>query len=114
MNRNQAEHLAQTINGWSLPYVKAYVSSLGGEERSSVMVTVSLDPRDTWTNGILENSRYAKFAFHPGRTPDEVRFEHFSGHGIPKIRAFKTAGAPALHKKLQTVHDALRRQMTTT
>lgn len=79
MNRNQAEHLAKTIDGWSFPYVRAHVSTLGGEDRASVLVTVSLDPKETWSNGILENSRYAKLAFHSGRSPDEVSFQHHSG-----------------------------------
>lgn len=109
MNRNQAEHLAQQINAWPFPYVNARVSTLGGEDRSSVMVAVSLDPREAWTYGYLENSRYAKLAFHSGREPDAVAFEHLSGHGIPKIRAWKTKDAPALYKKLKTVEDALRK-----
>lgn len=112
MNRNEAAHLAEVINAWSFPYVRAGVSTLGGEDRSSVMVTVSLDPRESWTNGILENSRYAKLAFHTARVPghpDAVAFEHFSGHGIPKIRGWKVKDKPSLYKKLRLVTDGLQK-----
>lgn len=111
MNKNEAQHLADTINTWSFPYVVAYVSTLGGEERSSVMVTVALEPRSSWRNGIMENSRYAKLAFHSSKDrADGVSFEHFSGRGVAKIRAWKTKDKPALYKKLQLVERALRSQ----
>lgn len=63
---NSVMHHVKT--GVNKPYVSAYVSTLGGKERPSVMLTISLDPKETWTNGILENSRYAKFDIdHTGR-----------------------------------------------
>lgn len=43
------------------PYVGAQYSRLGGAGRESVLIVVSLDPKDTWANGILENSRYTRF-----------------------------------------------------
>lgn len=39
------------------PYVEPSVSILGGKHRPSVMLRVSLDPRNTWANGIYHNSR---------------------------------------------------------
>jgi len=64
-----AEKVRQELKaGLKKPYVKAYVSTLGGKERPAVMLTVSLDPKESWTNGILENSRYGKFDIdHTGR-----------------------------------------------
>lgn len=106
MNRNEAEHLADTINGWDFPYVHAYVSSLGGAERSSVLATISLDPRSSWTNGILQNSRYAVLSFHSG-PGEEVRFKQVSGHRI-KLRSWSTKDKAALYKKLNSVAFALR------
>jgi predicted kinase len=44
------------------PYVAASLSTLGGEERATIMLAISLDPRETWTNGIYENSRYLRFS----------------------------------------------------
>ena len=43
------------------PYVNAGVASLGGPEETAVMFTVSTEPKEEWSNGILENSRYGKF-----------------------------------------------------
>lgn len=44
------------------PVVSAYISRLGGADRPSVMLFVGLDPRETWMNGIAENSRYFKMS----------------------------------------------------
>lgn len=60
INLTNAKEIAEQINALPLPFVKAYVSTLGGEHRPSVMVTVSFDERGKWINGILENSRYLK------------------------------------------------------
>ena len=43
------------------PVKKARYSTLGGERNVSVMFVLSLDSKDTWSNGILENSRYMQF-----------------------------------------------------
>ena len=45
-------------SGIKAPVVTAQVSALGGEERASLMIMVSLDPKSEWYNNILENSRY--------------------------------------------------------
>lgn len=49
--------------GIKAPYVKVYKSTLGGADRVSILITVSLDPRETWSNGILENSRYFRMHY---------------------------------------------------
>lgn len=55
-----AQVLAQRMNKEiKAPYVEASISTLGGKERPSVMLRVSLDPRNTWTGGIYQNSRGA-------------------------------------------------------
>ena len=41
-------------------YVGGYVSTLGGQVRPSIMLTVAVDPKDSWPNHILENSTYVK------------------------------------------------------
>lgn len=44
---------------------------------------ISLDPKDTWANGILENSRYVRMSVTPnqkiGLPVSELVIEHFSG-----------------------------------
>lgn len=63
------------------PFVSAYKSTLGGAHRVSVMLTISVDPRDAWSNGILENSRYVKLHIHNDGTITEI-----SGHGLKRFR----------------------------
>jgi hypothetical protein len=74
------------------PYVAGQVSTLGGPERASVLLVVSLQPKSEWKNGILENSDYARFHLSMDGT-----LEHFSGHGLGKMRKtkFKSAGEAA-------------------
>ena len=40
------------------PAVSSQVSTLGGVNRASAIVHVSLDPKSSWVNGIFQNSRY--------------------------------------------------------
>ncbi len=40
------------------PAVHSQVSILGGVNRASAIVHVSLDPKSKWANGIFQNSRY--------------------------------------------------------
>lgn len=58
-----ADQLVDALNTrLDAPHVRAHKSTLGGAHRVSVLVTASLDPRETWVNGILQNSRY--FTLH--------------------------------------------------
>ena len=43
------------------PFVSVRVSTLGGEKNVSILVTVSLDEKKDWANGILHNSRFMMF-----------------------------------------------------
>jgi len=90
---NDAEqtHFGLTVNA---PYVTSRVSYLGGEV--TLMVTVSLDKRSDWVNGILENSRYAKFSIESDGT-----IEHFSG-SLPKFRKCKVVDLDSAVAKLNT------------
>lgn len=45
----------------SAPVVKPKYSTLGGEKNVSVLLSISLDPTDSWFNGIYQNSRYSQF-----------------------------------------------------
>jgi hypothetical protein len=61
-------------------YVNAYISTLGGRDNASIMIKLSLDKPDTWTNGIFENSRTVYFSIDLCGT-----LENFNGR-IPHIR----------------------------
>lgn len=78
---NAAKAVSATLSkrpGW----FSTQIMTLGGESRASLIITVSLDARETWNNGILENSRYAKF--YLGTTDNKL--EMISGHGGAKFR----------------------------
>jgi hypothetical protein len=49
--------------GIKAPYVKVYKSTLGGEHRTSILITISLDPKEKWISGIIENSNYVKLHY---------------------------------------------------
>jgi len=74
------------------PYVASQITRLGGH--TSICVTVSFDLRSTWPNGILENSRYAKFLIDSDGT-----VEHFSG-SLPKFRKCKVVDVEAVAAKI--------------
>ena len=50
----------QIKTGLKFPYLNIYHSTLGGKENISILLCVSLDNRETWANGILQNSAYMK------------------------------------------------------
>lgn len=66
MNTTQdQETLQNLITG--APLIKVQRSTLGGEQNASLMILVVLDDKSTWTNGIMENARYARFSIHKDR-----------------------------------------------
>lgn len=84
----QALDIAERLKSLPVPYVSARVSQLGGAHRAATMVAVSLDPRESWSNGIFENSRHAKFSVNP----EDGTIEQLTGWKVPKFRKarFKT------------------------
>lgn len=50
----------QAVLEKTFPIAHVRLDTLGGVERGSLMVTVCLDPREKWANGIMENSRFLK------------------------------------------------------
>lgn len=68
-----------------VPYARVTLSTLGGADYATIMVTLSLDARETWSNGIFENSRY----MHISIDTKELRLEHFSGYGCGSMRSGK-------------------------
>ena len=81
--------------GIKAPYFHANKSTLGGPTRASAMITVSLDPKEEWKNGILQNSRYFNMSYNIDGT-----LELFSGgHKMPKFRKVR----------IKNVEDAIDR-----
>jgi len=63
-------------------YVNSYVSTLGGKERASIMLTVTVEPKDKWANNIRENATI--FQFDIARNGD--------------VDNFRSSWKPAMHK----------------
>lgn len=75
------EAVAAIKSGVRAPVVSAQISTLGGPEHVTIMILVCLEPRESWVNGILENSRYARFSLEKNGT-----MEYFSGRTGVKFR----------------------------
>jgi len=81
------------------PYVSTQISTLGGGagpvfKRAAILITISLQPKNDWPNGILENSTYGRFSLD-----STGGLEMFSGHARMKFR--KTA--------VKTVEEAIKK-----
>jgi hypothetical protein len=73
--------------------VKADTGTLGG---NSLYILVCLEARDTWANGIMENSKYARFTIDG----DDDKLELYSG-GLRSVKFRKT--------KIKSIEDAAAR-----
>lgn len=91
------EHAKELKAAINAPFVSVNLSTLGGNHRASLMVCVSVDARETWQNGILENSRYARFSVTSG----EHKLELFSG-GLRsvKFRKCNAESVPQIAEKI--------------
>ena len=65
-----------------VPHLNVDLSTLGGINHASIMITFSLDDKATWSNNILQNSRYAHVMID-----SDLKIENFSGSIKPLRRA---------------------------
>lgn len=80
------------------PYVSGYVSALGGRDRASILLTITEDSKETWINGILQNSRYRKiYIENNGRVEEITR-----SHKIKHMRAFTAKNIKHLLDKINS------------
>ncbi len=82
------------------PFVNVSVSNLGGTP--AIMIALSLDEKNEWTNGIFENSRYTRFMLEP--ETNKSNLEQFSLHYElkPKFRKSKVKSIDAAINKINT------------
>lgn len=78
-----------------VPFAKVYKSELGGKENVSILMKISLDPKEKWENGIIQNSRYGDF--HLNRNGN---LEMFSGE-LNRIKMFR-------RRKVKSVDEVIR------
>ena len=81
------------------PYFNVSRSTLGGEERASIIVKVSLDPKEEWVNGIYHNSRYAMFHIGAGK------IEQFNKSKTEKFRKCNAKSVEEAVNKIITWRD---------
>lgn len=92
-------------SGIKAPHVFVSKSTLGGDERVSIYIKLSLDDKANWSNGIYENSRYFTMSFY-----NEGMLEVFSGglrsHKFRKTRVKSVEDAiTKINKHLSEVKD---------
>lgn len=78
------------------PYVNMYKSTLGGPEHVSIMIAISLDNKEDWSNHILQNSRYFMMSFG-----NDGEMKEISG-GTRKAKGFRKS-------KAKSIDDAIAR-----
>ena len=65
------------------PFISVKISTIGGNENVAILVAMSIEPKENWTNGIFSNSNYRRFDIsNNGIT------ENFINSEMPKVRKF--------------------------
>jgi hypothetical protein len=81
------------VAGLKYPFVSCSISTLGGRENMSLLLTVSTSTKEHWGFGILENSQYAKISIS-----NNGKVECFSGS--LKVRGFTSCKIETVLKNL--------------
>lgn len=84
--------------GIKAPYVQMKKSTLGGNERVTIMINLSLDPKEDWSNGIYQNSRFGQLSL----SRDGVLKMFTSGYTIKNMRKARVKSAADVVKKINT------------
>jgi hypothetical protein len=78
---SDAATIEENLKVEQIPHLHVELSTLGGVDRATIIIKISLDDKDTWVNGIYHNSRYSMFHLNGGK------LEQFSrNHKLPKFR----------------------------
>lgn len=80
---NESVFTVDNINSWieklkqniKAPYLQIETSTLGGIERPTIIITLSLDKKEEWKNNIFHNSRYMMLSLDYNG-----KLENFSGN----------------------------------
>ena len=90
------DEIISNLHPYPFPFMRGHISTLGGVQRLSMQITVSLDEKSTWKNHILENSRYAKLSIdHTGS------MYMISGYGMAKLRK---STVKSIHDSVTKLH----------
>lgn len=78
------------------PYISVQVSTLGGKNRTSILMNVSLDKKEDWKSKIFQNSRYLQFHW----MYDGILKLFSRSYTLPKMRQTKAKSAEEVAKKI--------------
>jgi hypothetical protein len=70
-SKEDGQKIKDALCSQRTPYVSVSYSTLGGEANAAFLICASFDHKDTWTNGILENSRYTRISIDKDGTIKE-------------------------------------------
>jgi hypothetical protein len=86
-----------------MPFSNIHLSTLGGENHASILFVIGLDAKETWKNGIFENSRYMRF--HIERNFKGLILECFTSSIKLKFRKVTTSPEKILIKVQEFVNQ---------
>lgn len=89
----------------SIKYFRVYLSTLGGENNASLMISLSLDASEDWPHKIFENSRHARFSVTSG----QHKLEQFQGlyrQAKKRFRKCKAETVEQIAEKIQAWAEA--------
>ena len=98
-NEQDANEIAAFIKGLGFAVVETGIREHKGE--FLISLTASFDEKDTWSNQILQNSRYVKMFID---MPDRVEIL-CKGQGVTKMRSFKYKDVATTTKNIQKWFD---------
>ena len=90
----------------AVPYLDGIGTGFGGE---SIIGKISLDDKKTWSNNILENSRWALIHFFPDGTLDTIRM---NGYGDFKTRKKVPILRKSKNKSIKQAVDRMGKYFT--
>ena len=88
------------LNDINAPFVQPQVSTLGGKNRAAILLRISLDPKEEWSNGIFQNSRFMQF-----RISIDGEVEQFTlSHKLKAIKKFRKTRVKSLKEFVDKVN----------
>ena len=77
------------------PFVNGYVSTLGGKDNASILIAISTETKEQWTNGIFENSPYRRF-----HIDNDGTVKNFTSSQLSHVRKFTAKSVDDLISRL--------------
>lgn len=102
---NDLKKIESKINA---PFVHAQLSTLGGKDRPSIIVRISLDPKNEWENRIYQNSRYFMVHYYVDGTMKIFSKSHVIQ---TKFRKQKAKTVDVFIKKINTFIDKAEKEV---